>query len=335
MILGKQVALIGGTGFVGRAVLNELSKAGYHITVFVRRPERHRDLLLFKNTRLAQCGNLKDDTTLGRHFKECDILINLTADLSTDTESVPHDEMVAVTQSLKKAIETSPIKRVITLSQIGANPSQTEDVWLQTLGEMEAIMHTLAKADHTTMQAGLLIGEHDDTTTRYQLQLKLLPMLPVPYGKNTVQPLWVKDFAKALVNALTLPATYGQKIAVAGEERLTLVQLAETVAELMGKDDAIVYPMCDFMARFMAKLGKASPIRSVTPSQVLRLKQDLITDTDFSTTFGFEPVCLEHALSTYIVPHSLRARYNFLRREAGRDASDLALLDLENPIKVP
>ncbi len=335
MILGKQVVIIGGTGFVGRAVLNALSKADYHCKVLVRRPERHRDLLLYKNTSLGHCGSISDPFALGRHLKGADIVVNLTTDLSCGTETVSVEDLQSVNRSIRKAIDQSDVKRVMTLSFFGADANQMSDGWRRVLGEVEAMMLTLGKAPATVMRAGLLMGEHDDVTTRYQQQLKLLPILPVPHGKTVVQPLWVNEFAKAFAGLVPQMDKAGQVFEAAGEERLTLLNLAKTVAELMGKEDALVFPMCPFNAKIMAKMGRLAPVRSVSPSQLIMLNQDMVTDQDFESQFGFEPACLEHALSTYIVPNHLRARYNFLRREAGRDSSELSILDHENPIEVP
>jgi len=63
---------------VGRAVLNALSKADYHCKVLVRRPERYRDLLLFKNTTLGQCDAITDPAALARQLKGAEIVVNLT-----------------------------------------------------------------------------------------------------------------------------------------------------------------------------------------------------------------------------------------------------------------
>ncbi|GAB6035226.1 NAD(P)H-binding protein [Galenea microaerophila] len=335
MILGKQVVMIGGTGFVGRAILYALSKAGYHCKVLVRRPERYRDLLLFKNTQIGQCSPLTDAISLARQLAGADIVINLSADLSSGTEAITLEALAAVNRSLRKAIQQSEVKRVLTLSYLGADASQTEDAWRQALGELEAMMQTLENAPSTIMRAGLLIGEQDGVTSRYQQQLKLLPFLPVPHGKTLVQPLWIKDFARAFVNLVPNFAAAGKRFEAAGEERLTLVDLAKTVAELMGKEDAMVFPMCSMNAKLMAKMGRLAPIRSSSEAQLMMLNQDMVTDQDFQSQFGFEPACLEHALSTYVVPNHLRARYNFLRREAGRDPQELAILDIENPVEVP
>jgi len=334
-MLAKQVILIGGTGFIGRAILNELSKAGYHCRVLVRRPERYRDLLLFKNTQLVQCGSITDVMTLTNQMQAANIVVNLTADFSSGTEAVSLDELRAVNRAIRQAIQASSVQRLLHLSFLGADDGQSEDPWRQALGEVEAMMQTIENAPATIMRAGLLIGEQDDVTRRYQQQLKLFPFLPVPYGKTLVQPLWVKDFAQAFVSLVPKLSAAGQLFEAAGEERLTLLDLAQTVAELMGKEDAIVFPMCALNAKIMAKMGRFAPVRSSSEGQGLLFRQDVITEKDFQAQFGFAPVSLEHVLATYIVPNHLRARYNFLRREAGRDPQELSSLDYENPINVP
>lgn len=325
MILGKQVVILGGTGFVGRAVLNALSKADYHCKVLVRRPERYGDLLLFKNTRLGQCDAIADPVAVARQLEGADIVVNLTADLSSGTEAVSMEDLRSVNRSIRKAIQESKVKRILSLSFFGADASQTEDPWRQVLGEVEAMMQTLENAPATIMRAGLLIGGHDDVTTRYQQQLKLFPFLPVPHGKAVVQPLWVKEFANAFANLVPDFSVAGKVFEAAGEERLTLVDLAKTVAEMMGKEDAMIFSMCSVNAKVMAKMGRFAPVRSSSKSQLTMFNKDMVTDKDFQSQFGFKPVCLEHVLSTYIVPNHLRARYNFLRREAGREAQELHL----------
>jgi len=56
---------------------------------------------------------------------------------------------------------------------------------------------------------------------------------------------------------------------------------------------------------------------------VIDVPNDVVTDADFNTQFGFVPASLEWAISTYAAPHDIRERYNFYRKEAGRDAKEL------------
>ncbi|AZR82924.1 NAD(P)H-binding protein [Thiomicrospira sp. S5] len=320
---GNKVVVLGGTGFVGRSVVNELSKNGYEISVVVRRPERFREFLLFPKTRLVQLDSLLQTDGLKAILKGADIVVNLTADMTAKTEAVVDKELVQVNQQIKKAVESAGVKRVLSLSQIGADAGNARHDWLYKLGEADAIMHTIASAKVTILRAGLLLGDGDEVTSRFKAQLEWLPVLPVANAGRAVQPLSVKDFAKALVMCIDDKAAFGAKIELVGEERMTLKDLAGLVRDMMMKEDAIVLPMCSLNARFMSTLGPLAPFRSVSKVQLQLMQSDLTSENDFETRFGFMPTSVDHTLAPYIAPSNLRERYHFYRQEAGRDADEL------------
>lgn len=322
MILGNKVSVFGGTGFVGRPIINELSKAGYEVTLLVRRPERYRDFSLFPNTTVKPLTSYDDVEQLSTALSGADIVVNLTTDRSAGTEMIELKELVHANQKLKQAAEIAGVKRVLSLSQIGATFDQPVGEWPGMLAEVDSIMHSTVNADVTVFKPSLLIGAEDDTTARFVKQLQRMTILMVANAKTVVQPIWVKDFALAFVESIRKPATFGQKIEVVGEERITLKALGELVAEIMQKE-AIVFPMCRLNAMIMAKLGAFAPVASVTSSQLLTLREDLLSESDFSTRFGFIPSGLEWVISTYAAPHHIRERYNYYRKEAGRKKSEL------------
>lgn len=321
-MIGNKVVVIGGVGFVGRAVVNALSKAGYETTVVVRRPQRYREYTLFPNTRLAQLTSLKEVEDLKQVLKGADIVVNLIADLTSGAESITMDELVQVSQQIKKAVESEGVKRVLSLSQIGADANNAQYPWLCKLGEADAIMYSFAKAESTVLRAGLLLGEGDQVVTRFRKQLNRMPVLPVANANTRVQPLAVEDFAAALVQTIEDENSFGQKLDVAGEERLSLKELADTVSTLMMKE-ALIVPMCQLNAKFMVALGIFAPFQSVSKVQLLSLTAEGVTETDFATRFGFIPKSVEQTLSHYVVPNNMRERYNFMRQEAGRDSEEL------------
>ncbi|MEA1988877.1 MAG: NAD(P)H-binding protein [Pseudomonadota bacterium] len=322
MLLGNKVSVFGGTGFVGKAVVNELSKAGYEIKVVVRRPERFREFLLYPNTTVHTLESYDNAEQLNAAVKDADIVVNLITDRSTGTEMIEQADLTAVTQKIKSATESASVKRVLSLSQIGANTDAPNSNWFGMLGEVDNLMHNVANARVTILKPSLLVGADDDTTARFVTQLNRMDLLMVAQSSTVVQPLWIKDFAQAVVSVIRNESTFDKKLEMAGEERLTLKELAELVAELMQKD-AIVFPMCKLNAKIMAMLGAFAPVASVSKSQLLMLPKDMVTDTDFNTQFGFVPASLEWAVSTYAAPHDIRERYNFYRKEAGRDAQEL------------
>lgn len=321
-MLGKKVVVIGGVGFVGRAVVNELSKQGYETTVCVRRLERYRDIALYPNTRLAHLPDMSV-AALSKVMAGQDILINLTADMSAGPETLELDKLVLATQRIKQVSDQQGTKRIIQFTQIGADANQVSNHFFSVLGDVNSVMaNAVTKA--TTLRAGLLIGEKDAITSAFSAQLsRSAVILPVANSERTVQPLSVKDFAKALVLVIKDTGLAGKKLDVVGEERLTIKELAQLVAEIKGADDAIVFGMCGLNAKIMAKLGGLAPIVSVNQQQLWNVSCDLISDSDFSSQFGFEPKSLVATMAPYVAPHTLRTRYNEHRQDAGRDAHEL------------
>jgi len=322
-MVSNKVVVLGGTGFIGRAVVNALSKHGYEISVVVRRPERFRDYLLFPKTKLVQMDSLLSSEALVRVFKHAGLIVNCLADLTLKTEAVEENDYVAVHQQIKKAIETAQVKRVISVSQIGANAGNATHSWLYHLGEADAIMHSIANAQTTILRSGILLGAKDEVASCFKRQLNLMPVLPVANASKQVQPLAVQDFAKALVASIQNRSLFWKKVEVVGEERMTMKALANRVKEMMEKEDAVVFSMCRLNARFMSFLGALAPIKSVSAVQMVLLEADLISDTDFSTQFGFEPMSVEQALAAYVLTTHQRERYNAFRQAAGRNLEEL------------
>jgi len=320
--LGNKVSVFGGSGFVGREVVNALSKVGYDITLWVRRPERYRDFALFSNTKVAKLSSFDDANSLSSALSGVDIVVNLTTDRLTGPEMIEEEDLVHVNQKLKSAMETVGVKRVLSLSQLGASSDQPACEWTGLVSEVDGLMHGVMGANVTIFKPSLLIGENDDTTARFIKQLHRMSLLMVAQSETLVQPLWVADFAKALVSTIDQPEAFGQKLEVAGEERMTLKSLAELVAEIMQKE-AVVFPMCRLNASIMSKLGGLAPVASVSKTQLQMLRHDMVTDSDFSTLFEFVPSSVERVIASYAVPHDIRERYNFYRREAGRNAEEL------------
>ncbi|MBO1926424.1 NAD(P)H-binding protein [Thiomicrorhabdus sp. 6S2-11] len=318
-MLQNTVTVFGGTGFVGRAVVNQLSKAGYNTKVVVRRPERFREFALYPQTKLAQLDSYDNAEQLAAALKGSDIVIDLIADRTTGTEMVEVKDFDVVSQKMKSALETAGVKRVLSLSQIGASNDVDSHSWQGSLAALDNHMNTTAKADVTIFKAGLLIGDGDDTTTPFAKQLNRMPVLMVANSGTQVQPLWVKDFAQAMVNSINNNATFGKKLEVAGSEIMTLKALGKMVAKIMQVQDAVVFPMCKLNAKIMATLGGLAPFQSVTKSQLITLGQDAVTENAFAEQFGFEPASIEWLISTYAKPKHLRERYNDYRKYANRD----------------
>lgn len=318
MRLGKNVVIIGGTGFVGREVAYVLGEAGYQVTFLVRRPERYRDLMLLPNARVRAWQTEQLETLLQAQ----DILIHLVADQSDRLEALAPTEFVAHAQKLQRAATRAGIRRVIHLSYIEAN-ANTSDGWCRSLAEMEAAMHGINTAAVTTLRTSLLIGEQDDTTRCYFAQAKQHGWMPVYQAEMRVQPLWVQDFARLVAGLLRNRDSFGQRWTAVGPDTLTLRELASEVGELTRGVEPYVFEVGPMAARMLMAMGPLAP-QSLHPAQFVSLNGDrVVEENDFEARYGFVPTDVEVALASYITPHDVRHRYNFYRKEAGRPLEEL------------
>jgi len=73
--MGKRVCIIGGSGFVGRAIMHEAVSRGHQVTVACRHPERVRSLLL-SCKRLVR-ADVADGRGLDDAVQGADVVINL------------------------------------------------------------------------------------------------------------------------------------------------------------------------------------------------------------------------------------------------------------------
>ncbi|MGD8795836.1 MAG: NAD-dependent epimerase/dehydratase family protein, partial [Thiohalophilus sp.] len=67
----RRICILGGTGFVGRHLINRLVKDGHSIRVLTRRRELHRELLVMPTVELFD-ADIHDETTLNRFFTDQD-----------------------------------------------------------------------------------------------------------------------------------------------------------------------------------------------------------------------------------------------------------------------
>ena len=72
----KEICVIGGSGFVGSAIVTKLDAAGYKVKVLTRRREVAKHLLLLPHVKVLEC-NILDNQALRKGIGDSDAVINL------------------------------------------------------------------------------------------------------------------------------------------------------------------------------------------------------------------------------------------------------------------
>ncbi|MCB1634857.1 MAG: NAD(P)H-binding protein, partial [Xanthomonadales bacterium] len=93
--MGK-IVILGGTGFVGRALVDRLQAEGHSVTVLSRNRERQRQLLVYPRVRVLS-ARVYDPAELAAHLRGADVAINLVGILNASGRSAKGFERAHVT----------------------------------------------------------------------------------------------------------------------------------------------------------------------------------------------------------------------------------------------
>src|SRR5580765_1656621 len=117
-----KICVLGGTGFVGRALIMRLAAAGHYLYAVTRRRERNRDLLVLPTLQLIE-GDAHNPAVLRRTFKGMDAVVNLVGILNESGDDGKGFERVHADLAGKvvEACLSTGVKRVLHMSSLNAS----------------------------------------------------------------------------------------------------------------------------------------------------------------------------------------------------------------------
>ena len=248
----KLVVLIGGSGFLGTHVAQELLRRGARLRVAARHPEkaiRLRPLANLGQIQFARC-NAKDRRSLEAVLQGADAAVYLVGTWGGDQYEL-QAEGAGAAASIAAAQGASAF---VYISAIGAEVD-SESSYAATKAEGERrVLAAFPKA--TVLRPSILFGEDDAFLNMFAGLIARVPALPVFGSEARLQPLFVDDAAEAIANALADPAKHGGKTyEIAGPEVLTMRQLHERIAAAQGRKRAFLGVPDPLAALFAALPG--------------------------------------------------------------------------------
>ncbi|HEX4843437.1 MAG TPA: complex I NDUFA9 subunit family protein [Limnobacter sp.] len=259
----KNALVIGGSGFIGQAVCNELAKQGYRITVPSRRYKNAKHLLTLPTCQVIE-GNIHDRATLGRLVAGQDVVINLLGVLHSKPGK-PYGQNFRVNhvefpKALCTAMSKHGVKRIVHVSALGVgvqNPAPSMYLRSKTDGEAAVKDSGLA---WTILRPSVVFGRNDKFLNTFASLAKLTPVLPLAGAGARFQPVAVGDVAKAVMLCVqdsgkeTLHNTYD----LVGPEIYTLKELVQLSARAVGKRP-LVFGIPDALGKAQALLMELAP----------------------------------------------------------------------------
>lgn len=307
------LCVIGGAGFVGRHLCQQLAAQGYRVRVPTRDRERAKALILLPTVDVV-VADVQDPAALAALVQGCDAVINLVG--------VLHDARgkrgfaaahVALARNVVAACRANKVRRLLQMSALAA-ATNAPSAYLRSKGEAETIVRE-SGLDFTIFRPSVIFGPDDSFLNLFACLARVLPVIALASPGARFQPVYVDDVAAAFVRALADGTTFGQCYELCGPQRYTLRELVAYVGRItsqqrpiLGLNRALSY--CQVYAM------EWLPVKLMTRDNLRSMEIDSVSDSVFP--FGIKPQALEAVAPMWLATRTPRARYQRFRNLAGR-----------------
>jgi uncharacterized protein YbjT (DUF2867 family) len=320
-VLPRRIAVLGGTGFVGRSVCERLVRAsggGATSTLVVptRRAMHANPVRLLPGVDV-RVTDVHDDTALVRLLSGCDAVVNLIAILHGSQREFEQVHAV-LPRRLAHACQAVGIRRFVHVSALGV-ASDAPSRYLRSKAAGEAALKA-APLDLTILRPSVIFGADDRFLNLFATLQAVFPVMPLAGQDTRFQPVWVEDVAEAVVRCLQRTPTIGQTIECAGPDVVTLGDLVR-LSGRWSHHERPVLPLPMALGRLQAMLmalAPGEPLLSVDNLDSMRVPNVASGTLPGLESLGIAPASLASVAPGYLGHTDGRTRLDALRACAGR-----------------
>lgn len=313
----QRIALIGGSGFVGRHLTHRLRNSGYECRVITRHAHRHRDLRTVAEVVEA---NPFDRAQLTTALQGCEAVVHLVGILNSEGKNRSFRRMhVELVENVIAACHDARVRRLLHMSALNADQGSGGSLYLRSKGEGENHAHTLGKPDIavTSFRPSVIFGVDDSFLNRFATLLKIPGPLPLACPDAELSPVFIDDVVAAFASALQNPETFGRHYELCGPQTYTLQQLVRFIGQHTGHHKFIIC-LPDWASRLQASVLQYFPGKPFTPDNYLSLRTPSVCREDGLAALGVTPTSLETAGVRILTGADKNRRRHLLRRLSQR-----------------
>jgi len=263
------VVVLGGTGFVGRALCRRLAAAGrWRVIVTTRSLASGAPRVRLANVDLRQV-DAASEAGLRGVLEGADAVVNLIAILHGTARQF-HDVHVALPERVARLVSTLGGRRLVHVSALGVD-DPGDSLYLQSKASGERLALD-AWPRTTVIRPSVIFGKEDRFINTFARLQRLVPFVPLACSQARFQPVWVEDVAHAIAACLERPETAGQAFECTGPDEMTLRDLVRCAGQWTGARRPIV-PLPLPLAKVQAWLMEHLPGEPLMSRDNLRSMQ--------------------------------------------------------------
>lgn len=291
-----RIFVAGGTGFVGGNLCRALCDAGHVVRLLVH--SRHATM---QGGIEQVTGDATDLQSFAGAVAGCDAVINLIGIIREfPGRGITFAKLhVEATSTMLAATRQAGIRRYLQMSALGTRAHAVAE-YHRTKWQAEELVRE-SGLDWTIFRPSLIFGPGDAFVNMLADLIRKLPVVPViGDGQYRMQPIAAVDVARCFSMALDKPETVGQAYELCGVDRLSYLEMLDTVGRVLGKKCVAKIHNPLFLMKLITPFLQQFPFYPITTDQIQMLTEESICDGAWRKIFDFEPTRFEEGIATYL-----------------------------------
>jgi len=296
-----RIVVTGGTGFIGREVVERLLESGDdELVVTTRHPDQDP---WGGRVRLVQ-AYAGDHVSLGKAFMGADVVVHAIQFPNHPVEdpSKGRTYLEVDGRGTTLAAQTAKklgVRRFVYLSGAGAGQGRPQP-WFRAKDMAEAAIVGTGM-EHVLLRPSWIYGPRDRSMNRFVFFCRRLPVVPViGNGRTPVLPIAVKDVARCVVESARRADATARTLDLGGPQRMTMDEVIRTIQGVLGRRRPLLHHPVGLMKLLVLPM-KVMPEPMLSPSAIDFITQEVELDPRPAMEyFGFPFRPLAEGLREYL-----------------------------------
>jgi len=187
------IAITGANGFVAKNLRNFLSKNHIKVIAIARKTfqKHHTETVVYSKTLLEK--------GLQNKLRNCDALVHLIG-IGKQSSKYNFEDNIDLTKNMIKTCKKSGIKKIVYISGLGVTKNSRSDYFISKYKAEQEIINS--GLDYTIFRPSYIIGKKDYLSKFILKQIKKGIVIIPGSGKYHLQPIFVEDVAKIILESI-------------------------------------------------------------------------------------------------------------------------------------
>ena len=320
----KIATVFGGSGFLGRYIVQRLAKARWRVRVAVRHPNEANFVRPYGTPGQVEpiMANVRFDHSVASLAANTDAVINCVGILT----QAPRQGFGAVheqgAERIARLSAAAGVDRLVHVSAIGASESsESEYARTKALGE-RLVMEAFEGA--VILRPSVMFGPEDRFFNMFATVARFSPVIPIVGGNTRFQPVYVDDVAAAAERAINDDSVNGI-LELGGPDIESFRELVERMLRVIRRRRMILdvppflmRPKAAFLDFLQLASGGLFANRFITRDQIRQLANDNVVGEGMPSleTLGIDRTSMDAILDRYLYSYRPAGQYTSIHESA-------------------